>query len=149
MAEQSPDQSLPSRLQIDLTPTQAAALDDFQRTEKLQSRVEALGLLLEIGIETVTSSGQRFWDKPFSNMRDIYLSSNGDKWQLLHDPVSGRMLVRHTPNTASGGQVRETSLEGFLNGGDGPQHQALRAMLNGADADATLPEMPLHARRSS
>ena len=114
---QAPRDTLGTRLQIELTPTQLATLDEFQRTENLPSRTATLNLLLEIAFETVTSAGQRFWDKPFPIVRDLYRSSNGDVWQLLHDPASGQMMVRHTPNAASGGQVRETSIESFLRGG--------------------------------
>ena len=41
---------------------------------------------------------------PVTSM-DIYRSSNGDRWRLINDPVSGRRLVRHEANLASGGQV--------------------------------------------
>ena len=143
---QAPRDTLGTRLQIELTPTQLATLDEFQRTENLPSRTATLNLLLEIAFETVTSAGQRFWDKPFPIVRDLYRSSNGDVWQLLHDPASGQMMVRHTPNAASGGQVRETSIESFLRGGDGPQQHALRSLLNGApDVVASQPEQLSHA----
>jgi hypothetical protein len=38
---------------------------------------------------------------------DFYCSSNGDRWQLLRDSDTGRQIVRHEPNLASGGKVTE------------------------------------------
>jgi hypothetical protein len=61
---------------------------------------------------------------------DFYRSSNGDRWQLIHDGPTGRYAVRHEPNLASGGQATETSVDEFLaRSGSSPQHEALRAML--------------------
>jgi hypothetical protein len=61
---------------------------------------------------------------------DIYHSSNGDRWLLIRDTESGRKLVRHEPNPASGGQVTETTIEEFLAvNGPGPEYQALRRIL--------------------
>jgi hypothetical protein len=61
---------------------------------------------------------------------DFYRSSNGDRWQLLRDTASGRRVVRHEPNLASGGQVTETSVDEFLaRTGSSPEHLALRALL--------------------
>jgi hypothetical protein len=61
---------------------------------------------------------------------DFYRSSNGDRWQLLRDTTSGRRVVRHEPNLASGGQVTETSVDEFLaRTGSSPEHLALRALL--------------------
>ena len=61
---------------------------------------------------------------------DFYRSSNGDRWQLVHDTVSGRRFVRHEPNLASGGQVTDTAVEEFLDRtGTSPQNAALRALL--------------------
>ena len=66
-----------------------------------------------------------------SNSMDIYRSSNGDRWRLVRDRETGRRLVRHEPNAASGGRVTETSLEEFLAvNGAGPEYDALRRMLS-------------------
>jgi hypothetical protein len=68
---------------------------------------------------------------------DFYRSSNGDRWQLIRDTASGRQVVRHEPNLASGGQVTETSADVFLDRtGTSPENLALRALLgkqSGAD----------------
>ena len=64
-------------------------------------------------------------------MREIYASSNGDRWHLRRDPETGHTLVRHTANEPSGGTVVDTSLPVFLSlGRDGPEHQALWAMIS-------------------
>ena len=61
---------------------------------------------------------------------DFYRSSNGDRWQLLRDTASGRRVVRHEPNLASGGQVTETGVEEFLDRtGSSPENLALRELL--------------------
>ena len=63
----------------------------------------------------------------------IYTSSNGDTWHLLRDPQSGRMLVRHQANPASGGTVTDTEVDAFLRrAGSGPEFAALRRLLDQA-----------------
>lgn len=46
--------------------------------------------------------------------REIYRSSKGDRWFLVHDAESGQVMVRHQPNLASGGQERSFQLGEFL-----------------------------------
>jgi hypothetical protein len=61
---------------------------------------------------------------------DIYRSSNGDRWRLISDSDTGRRLVRHEPNRASGGPVTEVTIEEFLAvNGPGPEYEALRRIL--------------------
>ena len=50
-------------VQITVTAAQLELLDEFQKRENLPSRAEALSLLLEIALDTVTTSGRRFWDR--------------------------------------------------------------------------------------
>jgi hypothetical protein len=58
--------------------------------------------------------------------RLFYSSSNGDRWLLVPHPASGRSLVRHQPNRASGGSPTEVEIDDFfLRDGQGPQHNAL------------------------
>ena len=64
---------------------------------------------------------------------DFYRSSNGDRWQLLRD-ASGRRVVRHEPNLASGGGVTETGVEEFLDRtGSSPENLALRELFKNPD----------------
>nr|WP_235913701.1 zf-TFIIB domain-containing protein [Pseudoroseomonas coralli] len=61
---------------------------------------------------------------------DIYRSQNGDSWQLIRDPIAGRISVRHQANPASGGHVTDVEVEEFLSrDGSGPEYDAARALL--------------------
>ena len=63
--------------------------------------------------------------------KDFYRSSNGDRWQLIHDTASGRSFVRHEPNLSSGGRTTDTDVEEFLNRtGSSPENLALRALFD-------------------
>jgi len=46
--------------------------------------------------------------------RNLYQSSNGDRWSLVRDLGSGRVFIRHEPNLSSGGQTSKTALGDFL-----------------------------------
>jgi hypothetical protein len=60
----------------------------------------------------------------------FYSSSNGDRWQLVHNGETGRYTVRHEPNLSSGGQVSEVSIPEFLSrSGRSPQAEALQKVL--------------------
>ena len=62
---------------------------------------------------------------------DIYRSSNGDCWTLVRDTSTGRVVVQHEPNRASGGSMTETDVEDFLKiNGPGPEFAALRRLLD-------------------
>ena len=54
-----------------LTPIQVAYLDAFQTEQGLTTRAEALNLLIEIAIDTVTGTGDRFWDVRPGSVRDV------------------------------------------------------------------------------
>jgi hypothetical protein len=63
--------------------------------------------------------------------KDFYRSSNGDRWQLVHDDASGHSFVRHEPNLSSGGRTTDTEIDVFLNRtGSSPENLALRALLD-------------------
>ena len=71
----------------------------------------------------------------------FYSSSNGDRWLLVRDQASGRSLVRHEPNRASGGSAADIEIDDFfLRDGQGPQHIALRVLLDAKPLSATLGE---------
>lgn len=62
--------------------------------------------------------------------REIYTSSNGDRWHLLYDSGTGQSFVRHSGNLASGGYITDIGLPAFLaTGRSGPEHQALWQMI--------------------
>ena len=69
-----------------------------------------------------------------TNSTDVYRSSNGDRWRLITDSLSGRRVVRHEPNPASGGQITEMPVEEFLAvNGPGPEYEALRRLLGSSE----------------
>ena len=57
------ESATPTRLEVTLNDQQLVLLDEFKRVEKLSSREATLSLLLEIALEVVTGTGDRFWDK--------------------------------------------------------------------------------------
>ena len=60
--------------------------------------------------------------------REIYSSSNGDRWLLLKE--ADRLVVRHVPNPSSGGQSTQFDLEAFLLANrNSPQGMALIEMV--------------------
>ncbi|WP_428493407.1 hypothetical protein [Rhodopila sp.] len=60
----------------------------------------------------------------------FYSSSNGDRWQMLHDDETGLYQVRHEPNAASGGRATDTLMPEFLSrSGATPQGLALQKLL--------------------
>jgi hypothetical protein len=69
---------------------------------------------------------------------EVYRSSNGDSWQLVSDPSTQQLLVRHVPNASSGGAAKETPVDDFLRvDGSGPEFAAIRRA-----AEAWLPDRP-------
>jgi hypothetical protein len=66
----------------------------------------------------------------FTEARELYRSSNGDRWYLVRDPGSERVFVRHEPNAPSGGQASDIDVGDFLaRGGHGPQHAELLRLI--------------------
>ena len=62
--------------------------------------------------------------------RELYCSSNGDRWLLARGPGSGRVFVRHEPNIPSGGEPVNIELGAFLAATQGgPEHQALLRLI--------------------
>jgi hypothetical protein len=67
--------------------------------------------------------------------RELYCSSNGDRWYLVRD--ADRVSVVHVPNVSSGGRIEHLELREFLaTGGGGPEHQELLRLIG------TLVEAP-------
>src|SRR5690348_5457241 len=46
-------------------------------------------------------------------LRELYVSSNGDKWEITQDEDK-RLFIRHTPNPTSGGRQRILTTDTFL-----------------------------------
>jgi hypothetical protein len=63
------------------------------------------------------------------NRRELYASSNGDHWFLGRNAM-GEVAVIHEPSTASGGRISTMLIGTFLTpSNQGPEHQALRALI--------------------
>ena len=68
---------------------------------------------------------------PIVVTEEIYRRSNGDRWTLIRDQITGRQFVRHEANLSSGGRVTDTDVDAFLNeAGSGPEYAALRRILD-------------------
>jgi hypothetical protein len=62
--------------------------------------------------------------------RELYRSANGDRWSLVRDAESGRVIVRHEPNLSSGGRPSDVEVGDFLvRGGLGPEKQELLRLI--------------------
>lgn len=63
---------------------------------------------------------------------ELYSSPNGDKW-LFCGGANKAAVIRHVPNSASGGSVTDVAVEAFLTAGRsgqrGPQYDALEELL--------------------
>ena len=55
----------------------------------------------------------------------FYTSPNGDVWSLIRVEGTDTVNVKHQPNAPSGGNLSLTTLQNFLSGHHGPQHDAL------------------------
>lgn len=62
-------------------------------------------------------------------LRELYVSANGDKWEITEDDDK-RLFIRHTPNEASGGRQRILTIDEFLEPGQsGPQQEPLKKLI--------------------
>jgi hypothetical protein len=61
--------------------------------------------------------------------RELYTSPNGDRWLLVREPRSERVLVRHEPNLPSGGKASLVEIGEFLRRVHGPEQQALLRLI--------------------
>lgn len=48
-----------------------------------------------------------------SSLRELYTSSNGDRWEAGRDEL-GRLVIVHTPNVSSGGKPKLMDVGAFL-----------------------------------
>jgi hypothetical protein len=66
-------------------------------------------------------------------LRELYVSSNGDKWEITEDDDK-RLFIRHTPNEASGGRQRILTIESFLTPEhSGPQQEAFKKLIENGE----------------
>ncbi len=63
-------------------------------------------------------------------LRELYRSSNGDRWSIGREPNSERVFIRHEPNAPSGGQPIDISIAEFLaQDVHGPEHMELLRLI--------------------
>jgi hypothetical protein len=75
-------------------------------------------------------SGKHGRVKVPAETREIYSSSNADRWFLAYDSDSGRVFIRHEANAPSGGHVTDSDIGAFLSRGSrNPEHQALLRLI--------------------
>jgi hypothetical protein len=86
-------------------------------------------------------------------MRELYSSSNGDRWYLSRDVDSGAVFIRHQPNVPSGGKPAHIELGAFLSrGAQGPEHRELLRLIgtlvrsNNSFDDARAAQIRSHAK---
>jgi hypothetical protein len=81
--------------------------------------------------------------------RELYRSSNHDRWNLARDTDSGHIFVQHQANASSGGNIEDLELGSFLNGpSDAPERRALMLMLaelfgNDAESESISEAQPM------
>ena len=88
-------------------------------------------------------------DSDAADIELIHESSNRDAWSLARDPETGVRSVMHRPNPQSGGRVSYVAVDKFLSGGaNGPEHQALRRMMESPGLATLLIGYDVHSPRS-
>jgi hypothetical protein len=61
--------------------------------------------------------------------RELYHSSNGDRWYLARDADTEQVFIRHQANVASGGHVADIEIGPFLSQDKGPEQQELLRLI--------------------
>jgi len=77
--------------------------------------------------------------------KELYHSSNGDRWYLARDPDTGQVFVKHQANLPSGGHVADIEVGVFLSQGKGPEQQELLQLIGTLVDEPTVP--PTRRRR--
>ena len=114
----------PTSMQWMARATEARSLAETMRDSDARSTM----LAIAAGYEKLARRAEAATVKVPATSTDVYRSSNGDLWRLITDSVSGRRVVRHEPNSASGGQITETPVEEFLAvNGPGPEYRGIAA----------------------
>jgi hypothetical protein len=86
-----------------------------------------MGAQFSMSPDTYEALGNGFVETSMATKtREIYTSSNGDRWLVGSESESGRVFVKHEANIPSGGHVTEFDIDAFLRShGGSPEHQAL------------------------
>ncbi len=97
-------------VQIEVSASQLELIDRFQLENGLASRQDTLTLLLHIALETVTSKGRRFWDRPITGPADPAI---GQPVQLAHE-LATRLRAEGHHEAAE--QVRQATIGSRIGG---------------------------------
>jgi hypothetical protein len=82
--------------------------------------------------------GEQVEDRGLVEEKIFYTSSNGDWWSLIRDQTTDVVAIKHVANPSSGGNATQIDIETFLsNGADGPEHQALKRLVE-KSSNATI-----------
>lgn len=107
--------------------------DDRSPEPKVATRLGWSEFFHELGVGTQGEGGSSDRGAERVQERTLYASENGDRWSLVLDRETGRVLVRHQPNLASGGQSSDMEVGAFLvRGGMGPEKQELLRLIGSA-----------------
>ena len=77
--------------------------------------------------------------------KELYHSSNGDRWYLARELDTGQVFVKHQANLSSGGHVADIEVGVFLSQGKGPEQQELLQLIGTLVDEPTVP--PTRRRR--
>jgi hypothetical protein len=62
--------------------------------------------------------------------RELYRSSNGDRWFLARSTDTGEVFIEHIPNAPSGGRISRIEIGAFLmRGAHGAEQQELLRLI--------------------
>lgn len=82
--------------------------------------------------------------------KEIYSSSNGDRWLLAREPDSGKVFVKHEANAASGGFGSQMEIDSFLTRDrHSPQANRLLALIGSLVLGVPASEVAMPLRRNS
>lgn len=101
-----------------MTPEDAkATIEHVPQNTGREGAVDFVAKMHEVGVFSHSAAA-----------RELYCSSNGDRWYLVRD--ADRVSVVHVPNVSSGGRTEKLEIREFLaRGGDGPEHQELLRLI--------------------
>jgi hypothetical protein len=74
------------------------------------------------------------------SIRELYHSSNGDRWYLADDSDTRRVFVKHEANPPSRRHIAEIEIGALLSQGNGPDQQRLLRLMATMVGDTRTPK---------
>jgi hypothetical protein len=115
------------------TEQRAGVAGEHRRVGASSTRVQVCGIAIShtgpTGIPCAKAETERRKVVMPNEGRELYRSPNGDRWLLIREALSDRVLVRHEPNRPSGGKASVVEVGDFLSRGHGPEQQALLRLI--------------------